>query len=148
MATSESRKLFVNIAVDDLDRSVEFFTQLGFTFNPLFTDETATCMIVSDEAFFMLLTKPRFGDFTTKELSDPSSRTEAIYSFSADTREAVDELADTALAAGAQAAKEPMDMGFMYARSFHDLDGHHWEVIWMDPAAAEQDPHADATTAA
>jgi predicted lactoylglutathione lyase len=140
-------KLFVNIAVDDLDRSVEFFTQLGFTFNPLFTDETATCMIVSDEAFFMLLTKERFKDFTTRELSDASSSTEAIYSVTADSRHAVDEFADKALAAGGSPAKDPIDMGFMYSRSFNDPDGHHWEVVWMDPSAAEQGPPAEAVSA-
>ena len=135
MSTNTSRKLFVNLAVEDLDRSVEFFTALGFTFNPQFTDENATCMIVSDEAFVMLLVKKRFGDFTKKELADPTTHTEAILALSAESREQVDELADKALAAGGSPANDPIEMGFMYGRSFQDLDGHMWELIWMDPSS-------------
>ena len=138
MATATARKIFVNLPVANLDASVDFFTRLGFTFNPAFTDETATCMIVSDEAFVMLLVEDRFKDFTTKPIGDATKQTEAIVALSADSRAEVDEFAETALAAGAQPAKEPMDMGFMYGRSFHDLDGHHWEVVWMDPSEMEQ----------
>jgi predicted lactoylglutathione lyase len=133
-----SRKLFVNLPVKDLDASVEFFTKLGFSFNPEFTDETATCMIVSDEAFVMLLVEPRFKDFTTKQVADATSQTEAIMAVSAESRGDVDDLADRALAAGGRPSNEPMDLGFMYARSFQDLDGHLWEVVHMDPAAV---PH-------
>jgi predicted lactoylglutathione lyase len=133
-----ARKIFVNLAVKDLDRSVEFFTKLGFTFDPRFTDESATCMIVSDEAYVMLLVESRFKDFTKKELADPATQTEAILAVSAESREEVDEFADTALEAGAASANDPMDMGFMYARSFNDPDGHLWEVFWMDPSAIEQ----------
>jgi len=133
-----ARKIFVNLAVKGLDRSVEFFTKLGFTFDPRFTDESATCMIVSDEAYVMLLVESRFKDFTKKELADPATQTEAILAVSAESREEVDEFADTALEAGAASANDPMDMGFMYARSFNDPDGHLWEVFWMDPRAIEQ----------
>jgi uncharacterized protein len=133
-----SRKLFVNLAVGDLDRSIEFFSRLGFAFDPRFTDENATCMIVSDEAFVMLLVKDRFKDFTQKALVDPSTHTEAILAVSAESREQVDLLADTALEAGASSANDPMEMGFMYGRSFQDLDGHIWEVLWMDPGALER----------
>jgi predicted lactoylglutathione lyase len=135
MDANGSRKLFVNLAVEDLDRSVEFFTKLGFSFDPRFTDETATCMVVSDEAFVMLLAASRFQDFTTKELADPRTATEAIMALSAETREQVDELADTALAAGGSPANDPIEMDFMYGRSFQDPDGHLWELIWMDPSA-------------
>lgn len=136
MTQNGSRKIFVNLAVKDLDRSVQFFTKLGFTFDPRFTDEQATCMIVSDEAFVMLLVEGRFQDFTKKELADPARQTEAIMAVSAESRAQVDELADTALASGGSAANEPIDMdGFMYGRSFQDPDGHLWEVVWMDPAA-------------
>jgi len=135
-----ARKIFVNVAVEDLDRSVEFFTRLGFEFDSRFTDETATCMIVSDEAFVMLLVESKFKEFTKKELVNASVQTEAILAVSAETREAVDELADAALAAGGSPANDPMDYGFMYGRSFNDLDGHLWEVMWMDPAALEQSP--------
>ena len=138
MATAAPRKIFVNLAVKNLDATVDFFTRLGFTFDPRFTHEHATCMIVSDGAFVMLLVEDRFKDFTKKNLCDPRTHTEAIVALSAESREQVDELADTALAAGAQPANEPMDHGFMYGRSFHDLDGHLWEVIWMDPGALAQ----------
>jgi len=133
-----ARMIFVNIAIDDLDRSVEFFTTLGFEFDPRFTDETATCMIVNDEAYVMLLTKAKFEEFTPKKLVDPTTHTEAILALSAESREQVDHLADTALQSGGTPANDPMDYGFMYGRSFQDPDGHIWEVMWMDPAAIEQ----------
>jgi len=129
--------IFVNLAVEDLDRSVDFFTKLGFSFNPQFTDEHATCMIVSDQAFVMLLVKSRFKDFTKKDLVDSTAQTEAILALSAESREQVDELADKALEAGGTAANEPMEMDFMYGRSFNDPDGHLWELVWMDPSATE-----------
>jgi uncharacterized protein len=137
MATETARKIFVNLPVKDLDRSVEFFKKLGFSFDPRFTDETATAMVVSDEAFVMLLVEDRFKDFTAKELADPTSQTEAIVAFSAASREEVDRLADTALQAGGSAANDPIDQGFMYSRSFQDPDGHIWELVWMDPSAIE-----------
>jgi hypothetical protein len=140
VAGNGSRKLFVNLAVEDLDRSVEFFGKLGFSFDPRFTDETATCMIVSEEAFVMLLVQDRFRDFTTKDLADPRTATEAIVALSAESREHVDELADAALAAGGSPANDPIDMGFMYGRSFQDPDGHLWELVWMDPSALVQAP--------
>ena len=136
MAATAQRDLFVNLAVDDLERSVDFFTQLGFTFDPRFTDESATCMIVGDDAFVMLLVKDRFKDFTKKSVADSTSQTEAILAVSAESREEVDDLAETALAAGGSAANEPMDMDFMYSRSFQDPDGHIWELVWMDMEAA------------
>jgi len=138
MASNGSRKMLVNLAVEDLDKSVEFFTKLGFSFDSRFTDEQATCMIVSDEAFVMLLVESRFKDFTKKELADPTTQTEAIVALSAESREQVDELADKALEAGGAPANDPIEMDFMYGRSFQDLDGHLWELIWMDPSALEQ----------
>ena len=135
-----SRKLFLNLPVRDLKRSVAFFTGLGFEFDPKFTDDSATCMIVSDQAFVMLLVEPRFADFTTKQVVDASTSTEAILAVSADSREAVDAFADAALDAGGTLANEPMDHGFMYGRSFNDPDGHLWEVMWMSQEAVEQGP--------
>lgn len=135
-----SRLLFLNLPVKDLDASVEFFTKLGFAFDPKFTDESATCMVVSEQAYVMLLVRDRFAEFCTKPVADAATTTEALVCVSADSREAVDEFADTALAAGGTPAKEPQDFGFMYGRSFNDLDGHHWEVMWMDPQAVEQGP--------
>jgi uncharacterized protein len=139
MATGSSRKIFINLAVKDLDESVDFFTQLGFSFDPRFTDETATCMIVNDDSFVMLLVEDRFKDFTKKELADSRTQTEAIVALSAESREQVDELADKALQAGGAPANEPMEMDFMYGRSFQDPDGHLWEVVWMDPSALREE---------
>lgn len=133
MQPTTSRMLFLNLPVRDLPRSVAFFTRLGFTFNPHFTDETATCMIVGEQALVMLLVEPRFRDFAKKPVGDPRATTPGIYAISASSRAEVDEVADTALAAGGAPAAEPMDPGFMYVRSFYDPDGHHWEVVYMDP---------------
>ncbi len=138
MATATSRMIFVNLAVEDLGRSVHFFTKLGFTFNAQFTDEHATCMIVSDQGFVMLLVRSRFKDFTKKDLVDSTAQTEAILALSAESREQVDELADKALEVGGTAANEPIEMEFMYARSFQDPDGHLWELMWMDPSALRE----------
>ena len=106
-------------------------------------------MVVGDDAFVMLLTRARFEDFTRKELADSTRQTEAILAVSADSREAVDDFADTALGAGGSPANDPIEMGdFMYGRSFNDPDGHLWEVIWMDPSALEQQPVATEASAA
>ena len=142
-----SRKLFVNIAVEDLDRSVEFFTKLGFEFNPQFTDETATCMLVGEDAYFMLLTRAKFDEFRKKPYADPATTSQAQYAITADSREAVDELVEKAFAAGGAPTGDPQDYGFMYSRGFEDPDGHHWEVFYMDMAAAEAMAAEGAQTA-
>ncbi|MCX6466846.1 MAG: VOC family protein [Pseudonocardiales bacterium] len=129
-----TRKLYVNLPVADLAASVDFFTKLGFTFDATFTDENATCMIVNDDAAFMLLSHARYRDFTGKEIVDARTHTEAIFAFSADSREQVDELVHTALAHGGAKSQDAQDHGFMYGWSFQDLDGHSFEVMWMDPA--------------
>jgi uncharacterized protein len=138
MPTATSRKIFVNLPVKDLGRSVDFFTQLGFTFDPRFTDETATSMIVSDEAFVMLLQEDRFKDFTKKQVADSTTQTEAIVALSADSPEEVDELVEKALASGGAPASDPIDMEGMHGWSFLDPDGHQWELVWMDTSALEQ----------
>ncbi|MFE0704494.1 VOC family protein [Streptomyces sp. NPDC058872] len=132
--------IFVNLPVKDLDASKAFFEKLGYAINPQFTDETAACVVISDTIFAMLLTEEKFLSFTApgKGVSDATANSEVLITLSAESREAADELADAALVAGAAPAKEPMDMGFMYSRSFSDLDGHHWEVFWMDPKAVAQ----------
>jgi hypothetical protein len=135
-----SRLLFLNLPVTDLEASREFFDALGFGFDDRFCDEQAACMVVSDQAFVMLLERERFADFVTKPIADAGRETALTVAVSAESREAVDELAEAALAAGASSAKDPQELGFMYNRSFHDLDGHLWEVMWMDPVAAEQGP--------
>lgn len=134
---STSRKLFVNLRVSDLKKSMAFFSSLGFTFNKQFTDDNAACMIVSDDAFFMLLTDGFFRGFTKKSPSDPTQVTEGMYALSCDSRAEVDEMVHKALAAGGSPAMPAQDHGFMYGHSFYDLDGHHWEVVWMDPATIQ-----------
>lgn len=133
MATTASRKLFVNLPVRDLARSMAFFTELGFEFNRQFTNDQGACMVVSEEAFVMLLTEPFFKTFTEKKIGDTGSQTEGIFALSCVDRAEVDALVKKALAAGGKPAMPPQDHGFMYGHSFYDLDGHHWEVLWMDP---------------
>lgn len=128
------RMLFVNLAVQDLPRAKAFFTALGFSFNTQFTNDAAACMVISDRAFVMLVTREMFGQFTTRPLADALQVTEGLYALSCDDRDEVDRLAQVALDHGGAAAMPPQDHGFMYSRSFYDLDGHHWEVFWMDPA--------------
>lgn len=127
-------KLFVNIPVGDLQRSIRFFEELGFTFNLQFTDATATSMLVGEDAYFMLLTKERFADFSKAPLGDPRTATSALYAISVNSREEVDEMVKKAVAAGGSYAVEAQDHGFMYGWSFKDPDGYHWEVFWMDPS--------------
>ena len=131
-------KIFVNLPVKDLDRSVAFFTGLGYAFNAQFTDDTAACMVISDDIYSMLLTHEKFAEFTRKPIADATTTTEVLTCLSAESRAAVDALVDKALALGATDARDPMDFGFMYARSFNDLDGHIWEIMWMDPSAIRQ----------
>ncbi len=128
-------KIFVNLPVKDLTRSVQFFTKLGYTFDPRFTDETATCMIVADDIFVMLLTEPKFQTFTPKAICDATKSTEVLVCLSCDTREQVDTMVRKAVAAGGTTYNDPQDHGFMYGHGFQDLDGHIWEHIYMDPAA-------------
>jgi uncharacterized protein len=137
MPDTPSRKLFVNLAVRDLKRSMDFFSGLGFTFNQQFTDQNAACMVVSDESFVMLLGEPYFRTFTKRQPCDTTTFTEGLFAVSCGSRAEVDDLVGKALAAGAQRAMDPQDHGFMYAWSFYDIDGHHWEVLWMDPAAVQ-----------
>ena len=128
------RKLFVNIAVNDLQRSIDFFEALGFTFNQQFTDATATAMLVGEDAYFMLLQRDRFQSFTTHAINDPRKATGAFFALSVDSPEAVDAMVKKAVSLGGAHAMEPQDHGFMFGWSFYDLDGHHWEVFWMDPS--------------
>jgi predicted lactoylglutathione lyase len=131
-------QVFINFPVKDLNRSVEFFTKLGYTFNPQFTDEKATCMIVSDTIFVMLLVEPFFQSFTKKEIVDTSKAVEVSICLSAESKDAVNAIVDKAVAAGATIPDAANDHGWMYIHSFDDLDGHHWEYAWMDPAGPPQ----------
>jgi predicted lactoylglutathione lyase len=132
--------IFVNLPVKDLDRSVDFFTRLGYTFNPTFTDETATCMIISDTIYVMLLTEAKFRTFTPKEICDTSRYTEVLVALSAESREAIDETVRKAVAAGGSMYNEPQDHGFMYQHGFQDPDGHIWELVFMEPSASPPVP--------
>jgi len=133
-----AKQIFVNLPVKDLKRSIEFFTKLGFEFNPKFTDENATCMIVGENIFVMLLVEKYFKTFTPKELIDATKQTEAIIALNAENNQKVDELVKKAVAAGGKILYEPKDYGFMYQHGFQDLDGHLWEIFYMDESQMPQ----------
>ena len=130
-----AKKIFVNLAVRDLKESMNFFGKLGFTFNAQFTDETAACMTVSEDIYVMLLTENKFKSFTPKQVCDATKSTEVLVCLSAASRNEVNELVRKAVAAGAKTYKEPEDHGFMYGHGFQDLDGHIWELAFMEPSA-------------
>jgi uncharacterized protein len=131
-------KIFVNLPVKELDPSIEFFKKLGYSFNPQFTDETAACMVISEDIFAMLLTHPKFKAFTPKPISDATKSTEVLLALSCDSRGQVDDLVRKAVAGGGKTYSEPLDHGFMYAHGFEDLEGHIWEVFWMNPAHVQK----------
>jgi predicted lactoylglutathione lyase len=139
--------MFVNLAVADLQRSKDFFSALGFEFNRQFTDDKAACMIVNDNAYVMLLRERFFRTFTKRELCDTRKQTEGLFALSCNSRAEVDELVRKAIAAGGSHAMDPQDHGFMYGWSFYDVDGHHWEVVWMDPAVIEGNVQVGGKTA-
>lgn len=134
----KSRKLFVNLPVTNLERTKNFFAKLGFTYNAQFTDEKAACMILSEEAYVMLLSEPFFRTFTKKNVADTKGSTESILCISCESREEVDQLVKIAVESGGTPAMDKQDHGFMYGWSFYDPDGHHWEVMWMDPGAIQK----------
>lgn len=131
-------RIFVNLPVRNLNKSVEFFTQLGFSCNARFTDETAACMIAGENIFVMLLTHDKFKAFTPKEICDATKSTEVLVCLSCESRAEVDEIVRKAVAAGGTTYNEPQDYGFMYGHGFQDLDGHIWEVVYMEPGAITQ----------
>ena len=131
-------QIFVNLPVKHLKKSIEFFTGLGFSFNKQFTDDTATCMIVADNIFVMLLTEKKFQSFTPKKICDATRNTEVLVALSMENRAKVDEMVRRAVAGGGATYNEPQDHGFMYQHGFQDLDGHIWEIFWMDPATIKQ----------
>lgn len=131
-----SKKIFVNLPVENLEKSKTFFGAIGYRFNPKFTNEDAACMVVSDDIFVMLLTHKFFKTFIDKAIANAHKTTEVLVCLSESSREAVDAHLEKALEAGATETRDPQDHGFMYGRSFNDLDGHIWEIMWMDEAAA------------
>ena len=145
MARTTSRKIFVNLAVRDLQKSMDFFTALGFEFNKQFTNEQGACMVISDDAYVMLLSEPFFKTFTTQAVCDTSKSTEGLFALSCESKAEVNDIVRKAIAAGGRPAMESQDRGFMYGWSFYDLDGHHWEVLWMDPSFIQQPQETTAT---
>jgi len=131
-------KIFVNLPVKDLKKSIEFFTKLDFTFNAQFTDETATCMMVGEDIFVMLLTHDKFKTFTPKAICDTTQSTEVLVCLSAESRDNVNAMVGKAVAAGGTTYNAPQDHGFMYGHGFQDLDGHIWELFYMEPSAIHQ----------
>jgi predicted lactoylglutathione lyase len=131
-------KIFVNLHVQDLERSKRFYQQLGFSINPQFSDENAACVVISDHIYVMIITHGFFQQFTPKAISDAHSTTEVLNSLELEDKASVNRFMDTALAAGATEARDVQDLGFMYSRSFNDPDGHIWEVFWMDLSAMPQ----------
>lgn len=129
--------IFVNLATADVEASKKFFTALGYTINPQFSGDDCVCVVISDTIVAMLLSKGRYADFTKKEIVDSAKSSEVLICLSAESREKVDDLVEKAVAAGGTASDRTQDHGFMYGRSFDDLDGHTWEVMWMDPAAVQ-----------
>ncbi|AZS79961.1 glyoxalase/bleomycin resistance/extradiol dioxygenase family protein [Achromobacter spanius] len=127
------KQIFVNIAINDMQKSQDFFKKLGFTFNPDFTNEQGACMVISDDIYAMLLTRDFFQGFTGKPLVDAKEATEVLICLSCESRAEVDDLVARARAAGGTVPREPQDHGFMYAHGFEDLDGHIWELVHMAP---------------
>ena len=141
------RMIFVNLPVTDLQRSVAFYEAIGAEKNSMFSDDTAACMVFSDTIHVMLLTHDKFRQFTPKKIADAHETSEVLICISADSREGVDEITENALAAGGREPREPQDYGFMYGRSFEDLDGHIWEPMWMDVDAGKQAMAPEAAAA-
>ncbi len=129
-----ANQIFVNVHVADLSKSRAFYETLGFSINEQFSDETAACVVISDHIFVMLLTHDKFSQFTSKQISDAHKTAEVLNALSIDSKEEVNRMADAALKAGGTEGKS-QDHGFMYSRSFADLDGHIWELVWMDMSA-------------
>ncbi|MDJ1467228.1 VOC family protein [Xanthocytophaga flava] len=141
-----ANQVFINLPVKDLKKSMDFFTKLGFSFNMQFTDDTAACMVISETIYSMLLTHDKFREFSSTDIADTSKVREVLTCLSVDSKEEVNAITERAIQAGAVEEREAKDYGFMYYRSFADLDGHVWEMMWMDPAAENgADVPADAT---
>lgn len=132
-----STSIFVNLPTKDLNKTKEFWQKLGYSFNTQFTDETAASLVISENIYAMFITHPRFKDFTKKQIADTTSTTEVINALSMDSKEAVDQLLEKVIAAGGKEGQK-QELDFMYSRAFEDLDGHMWEVLWMDPSYVQK----------
>jgi uncharacterized protein len=127
-----AKKIFINLPVANLQKAMSFYAAIGFTNNPQFTDDTAACMVLTEEIYVMLLTQTKFGEFTKKEIANTAKTASVINSLSVDSNEEVNTMLEKVLAAGGKEPNEAKDYGFMQQRSFEDLDGHLWEVLYMD----------------
>lgn len=130
--------MFVNLPVKDLGRTMEFFGKLGFEFNPYFTDENATCMVIGENMYAMLLVEDYFKTFTKKDIADNATASEVLTALAVDSKEVVDDIARKVTDAGGILDYEPKNNGPMYGISFHDLDGHQWELFYMDESSIPQ----------
>jgi predicted lactoylglutathione lyase len=135
-----NKQIFVNLPIKNMERSQAFFKSLGYSFNPQFTNDQGACMVVSDSIYVMLLVEPFFQTFTKKPISDASKSTEVLVCLSCESRAEVDELVRKAVAAGGKTPNAPQDHGFMYGHGFEDLDGHLWELAYMDMSAVPPQP--------
>ena len=129
---SDNMKIFINLPVKDLNKTIEFFTKLGFRFNPQFTDKNATCMIINENIFVMLLIEKFFKTFIKKDIANTSNSAETILALSTDSKEKVNEMIKKVIAAGGKESREPQDYGWMYGRAFEDINGHIWEIFYMN----------------
>ncbi|MGC4096431.1 MAG: hypothetical protein QM706_04885 [Nitrospira sp.] len=132
-------KIFINLPVKDLNKSMAFFKAIGFSFNPQFTDTTAACMVMGTDIYAMLLTHDKVKEFSKKQIADAHKTTEVLTALAVESKTKVNELADKAIKAGGTEAYAPKDYGFMFTRSFEDPDGHIWEVFWMDEAQVQKE---------
>lgn len=139
-------KIFVNLPVKKLARSIEFFATLGFRLNPQFSDKTAACMVVSEDIYVMLLTETKFKTFTPKQICDTAKSTEVLVALSCESRQRVDELVRLAVVAGGTTYAQSQDYGFMYQHGFQDPDGHLWELVYMEPSVTNQSEKTDLRT--
>ena len=133
-----TKQIFVNLPVKDLKKTIEFFTKIGFTFNPKFTDDNATCMIIGENIYAMLLIEKFFKTFIKKEISDATKNTEVLMALSVESKDVVDQMVQKAIDAGGKEPREPQDDGWMYGRGFEDLDGHLWEIFYMDESKMDK----------
>lgn len=131
-------KVFINLPVNDLEASKDFFTRLGFAINPQFTDEKAASVVINDSIYAMLLTEEYFKTFTKKDISNAKSSTEVLIALDAASKEEVTNIVNSAVAAGGRLYAEPQDYGWMYSHSFEDLDGHQWEIVYIDQSQLPQ----------
>jgi len=134
--------IFVNFPTSDLERAKSFYSALGFTINPLFTDDNAACVVLDENVYFMVLTREYFATFTDKQIIDPASQAQMSIALSRASREEVDAVLERGLAAGGTEPREAQDYGFMYSRDLDDPDGNNLSFLYMDPKVAQMGPEA------